>query len=160
MFLLLGLLRASSSPDGSNCVLLYLLCSSGNVSGLLSAAESNQLVSVGGQAPEVTVVLVSEEDANLAWQALQKEDREEHVVVLGRRAQLQHVGQQLRRFPAAEVLHGVQQLHPLEVCHVVACQEGLLEDGVGLQRVRGGDNMHHLFQGGLVQSGGDVAEPL
>ena len=51
--------------DGCYSILLCVLGGDGRLSGLLAAAESDQAVRVGGQPPQVSVVLVGEEDTNL-----------------------------------------------------------------------------------------------
>ena len=66
---------------------------------------------MGGQPPQISVILMGEEDTNLTGQPLEEKDHKEDVVVLGGWAQFQHISEQLRRITAAEGLHGVQQLN-------------------------------------------------
>ena len=47
-------------------------------------------------------------------------------------AQLQHIGEELRRFAAAEWFHGMEQFHPLEICHVMTGEQSLFQYCVGL----------------------------
>ena len=76
------------------------------------ATKSAQAVSVGCQAAQVRMVLVSEHHPDLSGQSLQEQSSEEDAVVLVGWAELPHVGQQFLRLSAAEGLHRQQQLHP------------------------------------------------
>ena len=64
-----------------------------------------------GQLPQISVILMGEEDTNLTGQPLEEKDHKEDVVLLGGWAQFQRISEQLRRITAAEGLHGVQQLN-------------------------------------------------
>ena len=78
---------------------------------------------MGGQTPEISVILVSEEHSYLAREALKEQDSKEDVVVLSPWAKLRHV---------CQWLHGEDELHLLELGELVACQEGFFQLIVGL----------------------------
>jgi len=60
----------------------------------LPTVEGNQAVGVSGQAAQVRMVLMREEDPQLPGKPLQKQPHKEDVVVLASWTQLQHVRQQ------------------------------------------------------------------
>ena len=71
-------------------------------------------------------------------------------------AQLPHVGEELRRFSAAQGLHLVQERHPLEVGQLMTGKQRFFQLVVGLPGIRRGDKVNHLLEGELVQSGSHV----
>ena len=109
----LGLQLVSSAA----LVLLFALVLNGHYHIFLLKVHSSgddvrQAVSVGCQAAQVRMVLVSEHHPDLSGQSLQEQSSEEDAVVLVGWAELPHVGQQFLRLSAAEGLHRQQQLHP------------------------------------------------
>ena len=100
--------------NGCNYLLLLGLFNSGG-DDVLAAAESDQAVGMGCQAVQIRMVLMCEHHPDFLGQPLQEQRRKEDAVVLVVGAELPHVGEQLRRFSAAEGLHHQKQFHPLEV---------------------------------------------
>ena len=74
--------------------------------------------------------------------------------------QLPYVSQELEWLSPTKWLHGVKELHPLEVSQLVAGEQGILQLGVGLKGVGRDDQVDYLFQRHLVQGRGHVAELL
>ena len=76
---------------------------------------------------------------------LQEEGGKEDAVVLQGGADLPHVSEGLGRFPPTQQLHSQEQLHSLEVCELMAGQQGFLQLVVGIDGVRSHYQMHNIL---------------
>ena len=83
---------------------------------------------------------------------LQEEGGIEDAVVLQGGADLPHVSEKLGRFPPTQQLHSQEQLHSLEVCELMAGQQGFLQLVVGIDGVRSHYQMHNIFLGLFIYS--------